>query len=123
MPISDEFDPVLSLIETFWSAEDERIRVNRKQRAELFSPPLHEEYCDAVRKKDAVFQMLSAATPLSRRGAIEMLSIALSEVHTHSLPTPEHYTPSVCHPYAIEVLHRVRDFLESYSGHEPLMDS
>jgi hypothetical protein len=123
MPISDESDPVLLLIETFWSAEDERIRVNRKQKAAQFSPLLHEEYCDAVRRKDTVFQMLSAATPLSRRGAIEMLSIALSEVHTHSLPTPEHYAPSVCHPYTIEVLHRVRDFLESYGGGEAFMES
>jgi hypothetical protein len=111
-----EPDPVICLIEAFWSAEDERIRANRKQKGAFFSSLLQEEYSEALRKKEAVFQVLSSATPLSRRGAIEMLSVALSEVHTHRLPTQEHYSPSVCHPYAIEVLHRVRDFLESSSG-------
>jgi len=122
--MTDAFDsdPVMSLIETFWLAEDERMRVNRKQKETCFSTELQEEYSEAVQKKEAVFQMLSSAMPLSRRGAIEMLSVALSEVHTHSLPTPEHYAPSVCHPYTIEVLHRVRDFLESSDCSEPSMD-
>jgi hypothetical protein len=122
MTHSAETDPVISLIEAYWSAEDERMRANRKQRAAFFSTPMQAEYSEALRKKEAVFQMLSSATPLSRRGAIEMLSVALSEVHIHRLPTPEHYSPSICHPYAIEVLHRVRDFLESSGGSEALAD-
>ncbi len=118
MTHSTETDPVICLIEAFWSAEDERMRANRKQKESFFSTPLQEEYSEALRRKEAVFQVLSSATPLSRRGAIEMLSVALSEVHSHRLPTHEHHSPSVCHPYAIEVLHRVRDFLESSGGHE-----
>jgi hypothetical protein len=122
--MSDAFesDPVMSLIETFWLAEDERLRANRKQKDTLFSAQLRDEYSEAVQKKEAVFQLLSSAMPLSRRGAIEMLGVALSEVHSHSLPTPEHSAPSVCHPYTIEVLHRVRDFLESGDSYEPSMD-
>jgi hypothetical protein len=125
---SQDPDPVISLIETFWLAEDERIKVNRKQKDPCFSKTLQDEYSKtlqddyskALQKKENIFQLLSAATPLSRRGAIEMLSVALSEVHTHTLPTPGHYSPSVCHPYTIEVLHRVRDFLEGCGGGEAL---
>jgi hypothetical protein len=125
---SQDPDPVISLIETFWLAEDERIKVDRKQKDACFSKipedeyskTLQDEYSKALKKKENVFQLLSEATPLSTRGAIEMLSVALSEVHTHSLPTPERYSPSVCHPYTIEVLHRVRDFLEGCGGGEAL---
>jgi len=119
---SENCDPVISLVETFWLAEDQRMKASRKQKDAFFSSGSQQEYLDALRKKQTVFQQLSAATPLSRRGAIEMLSVALSEVHTHSLPTPEHYSPSICHPYAIEVLHRVRDFLEGCGGQEDSLE-
>jgi hypothetical protein len=119
---SEDGDPVISLVETFWLAEDQRMKASRKQKDASFSPGAQQEYFDALRKKQTVFQRLSASTPLSRRGAIEMLSVALSEVHTHSLPTPEHYAPSICHPYAIEVLHRVRDFLESGGGQDAALE-
>jgi hypothetical protein len=116
----DSIDPVISLIETFWLAEDERLKVDRKQKEACFSAALQDEYLQALQKKENIFQRLSAATPLSKRGAIEMLSVALSQVHTHALPTPGHYSPSICHPCTIEVLHRVRDFLESCDSGEAL---
>jgi hypothetical protein len=44
-----------------------------------------------------------------------MLNVALSEVHVRRLPGTEHDALSTCHPYTIEVLHRVRDFLQGSS--------
>ncbi len=51
-----ETDPVISLIEAFWSAETLRAKADRKYgRPAGAAGPLRPEHCEALRQKETVF--------------------------------------------------------------------
>ena len=107
-------DPALEAVGAYWRARDEWERMKRAEKAAWLAKQKGDApaYCRSVIGVENALAVLGSTVPTTPRGAIEILTVALSELKPFS---SDGYVGTRLNGVdKLEIIRRVRDALEGW---------